>query len=133
MHLPMSLQNNIIQDDIKLDSVLSLILLAQCDQLNRAGTFHEKYGALFYGELERLEAILFEDGLIEYCVSEEGMEIRITQEGISFFDHGGYSGENTSLKVWKTGRMKVSRWNYLIVIILFLTLFASIILKNKMA
>lgn len=62
----MQTENQISNDEIKLDSVLSLLLHAQENDLNLLSLFHERYGSLFFGDLGRLENILFEDCLIHY-------------------------------------------------------------------
>src|SRR5579863_4269426 len=83
----------IIKDEIKLDSVLSLIVHAQQNGLNLLSLFHDRYGSLLLGDLERLENILFQDGLVRYAVNPEGLEICMTAEGLAFMNHGGYGSD----------------------------------------
>jgi hypothetical protein len=80
--------------DEKLDGLLSLLMHEFEDQPAIAmGGFYDRYGEFFGEELHNLQEILFEDGLVRCYVGQDGLELEITQKGISFMAKGGYSSE----------------------------------------
>jgi len=128
-------EKEITKDEIKLDSVLSLVLLAQQNHRNMVSLFHERYSALFLGELERLENILFEDGLIQYSVGDEGLEIGMSKEGLTFISYGGYSSDFSKLAfpnpVKKNWRLAPWHTNLMIVGIFLVTIIFFILFHKK--
>jgi len=80
--------------DEKLDGLLSLLMHEFEDQPSIGmGGFYDRYGEFFGEELHNLQEILFEDGLVRCFVGQDGLELEITQKGISFMAKGGYSSE----------------------------------------
>jgi hypothetical protein len=80
--------------DEKLDGLLSLLMHEYEDQPAIVmGGFYDRYGEFFGEELHNLQEILFEDGLVRCFVGQDGLELEITQKGISFMSKGGYSSE----------------------------------------
>ncbi|HZZ74355.1 MAG TPA: hypothetical protein VFE04_00435, partial [Puia sp.] len=80
--------------DEKLDGLLSLLMHEYEDQPTIAMEgFYDRYGEFFGEELQNLQEILFEDGLVRCFVGQDGLELEITQKGISFMAKGGYSSE----------------------------------------
>ncbi|MDP9042577.1 MAG: hypothetical protein M3N30_11410 [Bacteroidota bacterium] len=80
--------------DEKLDGLLSLLMREFEDQptIPLSG-FHDRYGEFFGDELNQLQEILLEDGLVRCFVGPEGLELEITHKGIGFMAKGGYSNE----------------------------------------
>ena len=107
--------------DEKLDGLLSLLMHEFEDQpaIPLAG-FYDRYGEFFGEDLNSLQEILFEDGLIRCFVEKNGLELEITSKGINFMAKGGYSREireemishDDALRVQKNGRF----WNTVITI-----------------
>jgi hypothetical protein len=90
----MQLTSKIPGLDEKLDGLLSLLMHEHEDQPAIAmGGFYDRYGEFFGEELHNLQEILFEDGLVHCFVGQDGLELEITQKGISFMSRGGYSSE----------------------------------------
>src|SRR5580698_7183428 len=80
--------------DEKLDGLLSLLMHDFEDvPAIPLADFHDRYGEFFGEELHNLQEILFEDGLVRCFVGQDGLELEITQKGISFMSKGGYSSE----------------------------------------
>ena len=102
----MQAENKIKKVEIKLDNVLLLVYHAQENKQNLLSLFYDRNGFLFLGELLRLENILFEDGLIQYTVSEKGLEIELTSEGRNFLYHGGYGSEPSAMLYPKAMRVR---------------------------
>jgi len=80
--------------DEKLDGLLSLLM----NEFEETGNispalFHGRYSDLFGSDLDDLQDILFEDGLIRGIVCPEGLSIEITSKGMQFMAKGGYSRE----------------------------------------
>ena len=81
--------------DEKLDGLLSLLMR----ELEETGIiplalFHDRYGELFGNDLDDLQEILFEDGLIRGVVGPGGgLSVEITPRGTQFMAKGGYSSE----------------------------------------
>lgn len=80
--------------DEKLDGLLSLLMNEFEENGNVSLTvFHGRYSELFGSDLDGLQDILFEDGLIRGIVGPEGLSIEITPRGTQFMAKGGYSRE----------------------------------------
>ena len=78
--------------DEKLDGLLSLIMHEYEDQpAITLAKFYDRYSEFFGDELDRLQEILFDDGLIRCFVGNNGLELEITSKGINFMAKGGYS------------------------------------------
>src|ERR1017187_7115152 len=80
--------------DEKLDGLLSLLM----HEFEEASTvpltlFHDRYGELFGNDLDGLQEILFEDGLVRAIVGPDGLGMQITPKGMQFMAKGGYSRE----------------------------------------
>ncbi len=107
--------------DEKLDGLLSLLMHEYEDQpaIPLAG-FYDRYGEFFGDELQSLQEILLEDGLVRCFVGTRGLELEITQKGINFMTKGGYSREireemishDEALRVQQNNRL----WNILVAI-----------------
>jgi len=106
--------------DEKLDGLLSLMI----NEYEEASTvpldqFQRRYGGLFGADLNDLQEILFEDGLIRGYVSPEGLSMEITPKGSEFMAKGGYSREireemishEDALRTQKTAK----NWNRIMV------------------
>jgi hypothetical protein len=90
----MQLTGKITGLDEKLDGLLSLLM----NEFEESGSispalFQSRYGDLFGDDLDDLQDILFEDGLIRGIVCPEGLSIEITSRGMQFMAKGGYSRE----------------------------------------
>ena len=107
--------------DEKLDGLLSLLMHEYEDQpaIPLEG-FYDRYGEFFGDELQNLQEILLEDGLVRCFVGPMGLELEITQKGIKFMAKGGYSHEireemishDEALRVQQNNRL----WNTLVAI-----------------
>jgi hypothetical protein len=105
--------------DEKLDGLLSLLMheFEDVPAIPLAG-FYERYGEFFGDELDNLQEILFDDGLIRCFVGPDGLEMEITHKGIGFMAKGGYSSaireemisHDDALRVQKNGKF----WNNLV-------------------
>jgi hypothetical protein len=105
--------------DEKLDGLLSLLMHEYEDlpAIPLSG-FYDRYGEFFGEELHNLQEILFEDGLVRCYVGIKGLEMEITQKGITFMAKGGYSNEireemishEEALRTQKNNRL----WNIII-------------------
>ena len=117
----MQLTGNITGLDEKLDGLLSLLM----HEFEEASTvplalFHDRYGELFGEDLDGLQEILFEDGLVRGIVGPEGLAMEITPKGMQFMAKGGYSREireemishDDALRAQKT----VKNWNKVVII-----------------
>ncbi len=107
--------------DEKLDGLLSLIMHEYEDQpAIPLARFYDRYSEFFGEELNNLQEILFDDGLIRCFVGKNGLELEITSKGIGFMAKGGYSraireemlSHDDALRVQKSNRV----WNTLITI-----------------
>ncbi len=90
----MQLTGKITGLDEKLDGLLSLLM----HEFEESSTiplavFHDRYGELFGNDLDGLQEILFEDGLVRGIVGPEGLSMEITPKGLQFMAKGGYSRE----------------------------------------
>src|SRR4030095_5995510 len=107
--------------DEKLDGLLSLLMHEYEDQpaVPLAG-FYDRYGEFFGDELQNLQDILLEDGLVRCFVGPHGLELATTHQGISFMAKGGYSREiqeemichDEALRAQENNRL----WNTLVAI-----------------
>ena len=80
--------------DEKLDGLLSLLMHEFEDQpAIPLARFYDRYGEFFGDELQNLQEILLEDGLVRCFVGLDGLELEITHKGIGFMAKGGYSRE----------------------------------------
>jgi hypothetical protein len=117
----MQLTGNITGLDEKLDGLLSLLM----HEFEEASTvplalFHDRYGELFGEDLDGLQEILFEDGLVRGIVGPEGLAMEITPKGMQFMAKGGYSREireemishDDALRAQKTAK----NWNKVVII-----------------
>ena len=105
--------------DEKLDGLLSLIMHEYEDQpAIPLARFYDRYSEFFGEELNNLQEILFEDGLVRCFVGQDGLELEISQKGISFMAKGGYSSdireEMISHEDALRARKKSVFWNNLI-------------------
>lgn len=107
--------------DEKLDGLLSLIMHEYEDQpAIPLARFYERYSEFFGEELNNLQEILFDDGLIRCFVGKKGLELEITRKGINFMAKGGYSraireemiSHDDALRVQKNNRI----WNTVITV-----------------
>ena len=107
--------------DEKLDGLLSLLMHEHEDQpAIPLARFYDRYGEFFGEDLQSLQEILFEDGLIRCFVGNKGLELEITSKGINFMAKGGYSREireeiichDDALRVQKNNRF----WNTLVTV-----------------
>ena len=107
--------------DEKLDGLLSLIMHEYEDQpAIPLARFYDRYSEFFGEELNNLQEILFDDGLIRCFVGKNGLELEITGKGINFMAKGGYSraireemiSHDDALRVQKNNRI----WNTVITI-----------------
>lgn len=107
--------------DEKLDGLLSLLM----HEFEEASTvpltlFHDRYGELFGDDLDGLQEILFEDGLVRAIVGPDGLGMQITPKGMQFMAKGGYSREireemishEDALRAQKTAKS----WNKVVII-----------------
>lgn len=78
--------------DEKLDGLLSLLMneFEESGNISMA-VFRSRYAEIFGDDLENLQDILFEDGLIRGIVGPDGLSIEITSRGMQFMARGGYS------------------------------------------
>jgi len=117
----MQLTGKITGLDEKLDGLLSLLM----HEFEEASTvplalFHDRYGELFGEDLDGLQEILFEDGLVRGIVGPEGLAMEITPKGMQFMAKGGYSREireemishEDALRAQKTAK----NWNKVVII-----------------
>jgi hypothetical protein len=90
----MQLTSKTTGQDEKLDGLLSLLMreFEDLPAIPLAG-FYDRYSEFFGEELQNLQEILFEDGLIRCIVGPNGLEMEITHKGIGFMAKGGYSRE----------------------------------------
>jgi hypothetical protein len=105
--------------DEKLDGLLSLLMHEVEDQPAIAmGGFYDRYGEFFGDEIHNLQEILFEDGLVRCFVGRDGLELEITQKGITFMSKGGYSSEIREEMISHDDALKAKKksafWNNLI-------------------
>jgi hypothetical protein len=90
----MQLTGKTTELDEKLDGLLSLLMHEYEDLPTIPLTgFYDRYGEFFGDELHHLQEILFDDGLVRCYVGLKGLEMEITQKGITFMAKGGYSSE----------------------------------------
>ena len=124
--------------DEKLDGLLSLIMHEYEDQpAIPLAKFYDRYGEFFGEELNSLQEILFEDGLIRCYVSKHGLELEITSKGISFMAKGGYSREireemishDDALRVQKNGKF----WNTIITLGFVMAIIVCFYLRHRSA
>jgi len=107
--------------DEKLDGLLSLLMqeFEECPAIPMAD-FYNRYSGFFGEELQSLQEILFEDGLVKCFVGPDGLELEITHKGIGFMARGGYSREireemlshDDALRAQKNNRI----WNTIVAI-----------------
>ncbi len=105
--------------DEKLDGLLSLLMheFEDVPAIPLAG-FYERYGEFFGDELDHLQEILFDDGLIRCFVGPEGLEMEITHKGIGFMAKGGYSSDIREEMISHDDALRVQKnskfWNNLV-------------------
>jgi hypothetical protein len=107
--------------DEKLDGLLSLIMQEYEDQpAIPLARFYDRYGEFFGEELNNLQEILFEDGMIRCFVGHKGLELEITSKGINFMAKGGYSSEIREEMIYHDDALRAQKnnriWNTLITI-----------------
>jgi hypothetical protein len=122
--------------DEKLDGLLSLLMheFEDVPAIPLAG-FYERYGEFFGDELDHLQEILFDDGLIRCFVGPDGLEMEITHKGIGFMAKGGYSSDireemishDDALRVQKNGRF----WNNLVTVAFVIAIAICFYLRHK--
>ena len=122
--------------DEKLDGLLSLLMQEYEDQpAVPLARFYERYGEFFGEDLNNLQEILFEDGLIRCIVGNNGLELEITNKGINFMAKGGYSraireemvSHDDQLRVQKNNRF----WNSLITVGFILAILVCFYLRHR--
>ena len=122
--------------DEKLDGLLSLIMHEYEDEpAIPLARFYDRYGEFFGEELNNLQEILFEDGLIRCFVGNNGLELEITSKGINFMAKGGYSREireemishDDDLRTQKNHRF----WNTLITIGFLIAIAVGFYLRHR--
>ncbi|MDP4128898.1 MAG: hypothetical protein Q8918_01115 [Bacteroidota bacterium] len=116
----MQLTGKITGIDEKLDGLLSLMM----HEFEEASTvplalFHNRYGDLFGEDLDELQEILFEDGLIRGFVGPEGLSMEITPKGSQFMARGGYSREIREEMISHEDALRaqkaVKNWNRIVI------------------
>ncbi len=122
--------------DEKLDGLLSLLMQEFEDQPAIPLTlFYERYGGFYGDDLQNLQEILFEDGLIRCFVSTDGLEMEITHKGIGFMARGGYSNaireEMISHEHDLLAQKNYRFWNALITTGFILTMALCFYLRHK--
>ena len=122
--------------DEKLDGLLSLLMHEFEDHPAIAmDGFYDRYGEFFGEELHNLQEILFEDGLVRCFVGQEGLELEITQKGISFMAKGGYSSEIREEMISHDdalrARKKSAFWNNLITTAFIIAIVVCFYLRHK--
>jgi len=124
--------------DEKLDGLLSLLMHEFEDQPAIAmGVFYDRYGEFFGEELDYLQEILFEDGLVRCFVGRDGLELEITQKGISFMARGGYSSEIREEMISHDDAVRAKKksvfWNNLITTVFMIAIAICFYLRHKAA
>ncbi len=122
--------------DEKLDGLLSLLMHEVEDQPAIAMEgFYDRYGEFFGDELHNLQEILFEDGLVRCFVGQDGLELEITQKGISFMAKGGYSSEIPEEMISHDdalrARKKSAFWNNLITTAFVIAIIICFYLRHR--
>lgn len=133
----MQLTSKIHGQDEKLDGLLSLLMNETVDQMHIAPQlgFYDRYSEFFGEELNSLQEILFEDGLIRCNVGLHGLEMEITAKGIDFMAKGGYSSEireemichDNALRTQKTNKF----WNTVVTIAFFTAIAVGFYLRHR--
>ena len=125
----MQLTSKIPGQDEKLDGLLSLLMHETADHLTATplSGFYDRYSEFFGEELNSLQEILFEDGLIRCFVGLSGLTMDITPKGVEFMSKGGYSSEIREEMICHDNALRTQRsnkfWNT-VVTIAFLTAIA---------
>ncbi|HEX3768933.1 MAG TPA: hypothetical protein VHT72_11170 [Puia sp.] len=122
--------------DEKLDGLLSLLMHEYEDQPTIAMEgFYDRYGEFFGEELQNLQEILFEDGLVRCFVGQDGLELEITQKGISFMAKGGYSSEIREEMISHEDALKARKktvfWNNLITTAFIIAIIICFYLRHR--
>ena len=132
----MQLTSKIPGLDEKLDGLLSLIMHEYEDQpAIPLARFYDRYSEFFGEELNNLQEILFDDGLIRCFVGKNGLELEITGKGINFMAKGGYSraireemiSHDDALRVQKNNRI----WNTVITIGFVIAIIICFYLRHR--
>ncbi len=122
--------------DEKLDGLLSLLMHEFEDQpaIPLAG-FYDRYGEFFGEELQNLQEILFEDGLVRCFVGPEGLELEITHKGIGFMAKGGYSNEIREEMICHDDALRARKnihiWNSLFIIGFIIAIAVCFYLRHR--
>ena len=122
--------------DEKLDGLLSLLMHEFEDQPAIAMKgFYNRYGEFFGEELHNLQEILFEDGLVRCFVGQDGLELEITQKGISFMSKGGYSSEIREEMISHDDALKAQKksafWNNLVTTAFIIAIAICLYLRHR--
>jgi hypothetical protein len=122
--------------DEKLDGLLSLLMreFEEIPAIPLTG-FYERYSEFFGDELNSLQEILFEDGLIRYFVGPNGLEMEITRKGIDFMAKGGYSSEIREEMISHDDALRAQKsykfWNMFIAFIFVAAITIGFYLRHK--
>jgi len=122
--------------DEKLDGLLSLLMHEFEDQpAIGMGGFYDRYGEFFGEDLQYLQEILFEDGLVRCFVGQDGLELEITQKGIAFMARGGYSSEIREEMISHEDALRARKksvfWNNLITTAFIIAIAICFYLRHK--
>jgi hypothetical protein len=122
--------------DEKLDGLLSLLMreFEDIPAIPVTG-FYERYSEFFGDELNSLQEILFEDGLIRYFVGHQGLEMEITRKGIRFMAKGGYSSAIREEMISHDDALRSQKsykfWNTLITVIFIAVICIGFYLRHR--
>ena len=106
--------------DEKLDGLLSLLMHEFGDTSTvPLSVFNDRYAEFFGEELEDLQQILSQDGLVRFIVSPEGLlGTQITDVGLQFMARGGYSREIREEMISHEDAVRVQQnlkvWNWVV-------------------
>jgi hypothetical protein len=134
--LAMQLTSKTSDQDEKLDGLLSLLMHEFEDKpvIPLAG-FYDQYNEFFGGELNSLQEILFEDGLIRCFVGPRGLEMEITSKGVAFMAKGGYSSAIREEMISHDDALRAQRnykfWNTVITMIFVAAIAVGFYLRHR--
>jgi hypothetical protein len=122
--------------DEKLDGLLSL-LMHEFEDLPAIpmAVFYDRYGEFYGEELDNLQEILFEDGLVKCFVGPDGLELEITHKGIGFMAKGGYSCAIREEMICHDDALREQKhhkfWNTLVTIGFTIAIIACLYLRHR--
>ncbi len=132
----MQLTSKILGQDEKLDGLLSLLMRESEDNRNSLrSAIYDQYCEFFGEELNSLQEILFEDGLIRCSVGTRGLEMEITPEGIHFMAKGGYSREIREEMISHDDALRAQKnnkfWNTVVTVAFFIAIAIGFIIRHR--